>query len=155
MSLFGSQATDRGAGRKALSQRTGLLVFSISAYPLHADTLCKAMDTLKEGQKIMVEFLGGDTSKGAIDTLRDAQAIFSRVKMTKLETLCCRTLRDSWRKREHLEKYVAMFAAEAAEDWRKNMWPRLMQKVLEIVGPATASSNSSTSAGASAPPLTG
>ena len=66
--------------------------------------------------------------------MEDGKSVFGRCKMTKCEVFCMRSLRDSRKKRDHMQKYVAMYSSDTGMDWRVGMWDRLRTKVAEILG---------------------
>lgn len=91
-----------------------------------------ALDNCTAAQDMLKTWVPADAEIGGM--IEDGAAVFTRCKMTKCEVLCMRSLRDSRRKREHLQKYIAAFSSDTSTDWRTMMWPRMVTKVCDIIG---------------------
>ena len=78
-----------------------------------------------------------------IESLNSKQAVhdaaakaITRALMTKCETYCLRTIRDSRSKRQLLIKYTSQFTSKADMDWKSpdaGMSPELLEKINSIL----------------------
>ena len=101
----------------------------------------EARESYIQDKESFGEFLEGSDAPFLVTAetvLAKADAAVTRCKLTKCETLCCRSLRDSRHKRSHLLKYTAAFSQETEQDWRRDMCPDLLSKISEILVSTTA-----------------
>ncbi len=90
------------------------------------------MDFGKEASDLLKAVVPADSELDS--TLETAGDLFVRLKMTKAESLIMRCLRDSRKKKEHLEKYIGSFSADTGgAEWQQHIWCRIKDRVQEIL----------------------
>ena len=72
-------------------------------------------------------------SKSAEDRISDANKALLRARLTKLETLCCRTLVKSKTKQKHLTRWCNDFAQETRQRWEDHMAKQLVGHVQQCL----------------------
>ena len=93
-------------------------------------TLYEALSTYEVASQALLNFAVLEDSMAELTPAAD---LYLRARTTKLDVYLLRSIRDSRNKKEHVARYIALFAADTKTDWTTCVYEPLKRMVQTVL----------------------